>query len=244
MKSELEGATHPDEGSIERALPGVNRRFDEMGVTMKLGFHKLNERLLEKECHRENSSEDGRAAQRRRLDLAVQLTEVAMKICQDGGGGRDNGVATVTDGGGSESEDGGGVSVSVGHDVRSRTPQSVRQMYNEYFGLCDFVNVPVEGGLFGLEKGGKEWRKHFSAADSRFFSRMQQVVEAVDREAKAKTKEVTDVLDEFDTWFVEKRRAFSPFVKLLQAKKLVPQGKNRMSCRDSSPTGEGGGGFS
>ena len=71
MKSELEGATHPDEGSIERALPGANRRFDEMGATMKLGFHKLNERLLEKERHWENS-EDGRATQRRRLDLAVQ----------------------------------------------------------------------------------------------------------------------------------------------------------------------------
>jgi hypothetical protein len=57
---------------------------------------------------------------------------------------------------------------------------------------------------------------------------MQQVVEAVDHEAKAKTKGVTDVLDDFDMWFVEKKRAFSPFVELLQAKDLVPQGKH---CR-------------
>jgi hypothetical protein len=147
MKSELEGAIHPDKGSTERAFPGANRRFDGMEATMKLGFCKLDERLREEgECHRENSEDGQRAAQRRRLDLAVQLTEVAMKICQDGegGSGNNNGVATVTDGSRSESEDSSG-GIGVGHDIRSRKPQSVRQMYTKYFGLCEFVNVPVEG---------------------------------------------------------------------------------------------------
>ena len=99
--------------------------------------------------------------------------------------------------------------------------------------------------VVGLEKGGKEWRKHFSAADSRFFSRMTQVVEAVDQKVKEEKKKVTDVLDEFDTMFVEERRSFSPFVESLQAMGLVPRRpKKRLHCRDSSPTGEGGGGFS
>ena len=133
MKSELEGATYPDEGSIERALSGVNRRFDGMEATMKLGFRKLEERLREqRECHRENSEDGQRAAQHWRLDLAVQLlTEVAMKIYRDGGGrsGNSDRVATVTDGGGSESEDGSGV--GVGHDIKSQKPQLVQVMYNE-----------------------------------------------------------------------------------------------------------------
>ena len=135
MKSELEGAIHPDKGSTERAFPGANRRFDGMEATMKLGFCKLDERLREEgECHRENSEDGQRAAQHWRLDVAVQLTEVAMKICRDGRGGSGNGdrFATVIDGGGSELEDGGG---GVGHDIKSRKPQSVRVMYNEFFGL-------------------------------------------------------------------------------------------------------------
>ena len=197
---------------------------------MKLGFRKLEERLREqRECHRENSEDGQRAAQHWRLDLAVQLlTEVAMKIYRDGGGrsGNSDRVATVTDGGGSESEDGSGV--GVGHNIKSWKPQLVRVMYNEYFGLCEFANVSVEGGLFGLEKGGKEWRKHFSPADSRYFSRMTQVVEAVDRKAKEEKEKVTDVLDEFDTMSVEKRRSFLPFVKALQAMGLVPK-RDRMS---------------
>ena len=68
--------------------------------------------------------------------------------------------------------------------------------------------------MFGLEKGRKEWCKHFSAADSRFFSCMTQVVEAVDQNAKEEKKKLTDVLDEFDTMFVEKRRSFHLLFRL------------------------------
>ena len=45
MKVELEGAVHPDKGSIERALPGVNRRFDGMEKAMKDGFSTMEKKL-------------------------------------------------------------------------------------------------------------------------------------------------------------------------------------------------------
>ena len=86
----------------------------------------------------------------------------------------------------------------------------------------------MEAGLFGWEKGAKEWRKHLSSADSRYFSLMTQVMDAVDRKGKEEKEKVTDVLDEFDMMFVEKRRSFSPFVKALQAMGLVPI-RDRMS---------------
>ena len=74
MRKELDEAQHPDEGSIERALPGVNRRFDGVEAAMKAGFRKLEERFFREMEYRRSNSEEGRNdAKRQRLDLAMQL---------------------------------------------------------------------------------------------------------------------------------------------------------------------------
>jgi hypothetical protein len=60
------------------------------------------------------------------------------------------------------------------------------------------VNVPVEAGLPGLERGGKNWQQHFTPADVKLFSRTMQVIEVVNRHCEETGKEVMNVLDEFD----------------------------------------------
>jgi hypothetical protein len=241
MRKELDEAQHPDEGSIERALPGVNRRFDGVEAAMKAGFRKLEERFFREMEYRRSNSEEGRNdAKRQRLDLAMQLAKVAMDMARDGGesGGNGEGVgvlvrglSNVGIGGGESADDGAGI--GLGHDIQGRKPQSVHGIYNEYFGLMAFVNVPVERGLFGLEKRhGKVWRKHFSPADSKFFSRMTQVVEAVDRQVEEKkaglqAAETSGLLhatlDEFDVLFEEKNKSMSAFISFLQSEGKIPK---------------------
>lgn len=248
MKSELESSSHPDEGSIERALPGVNRRFDGMEASIKAGFRKLEEKFHQQMAWRREQSDEGESdMKRKRLDLAVQLAQVAMEMCKDGGGesgGNGGGGVSLVVGGGIRhvggSDDGGGGD-GIGHDISSRKPRSVRQLYNEYFGLCEFVNVPVEAGLAGLERGGKNWRKHFTPADAKFFSRMTQVVEAVDRHHEETGAEVTDVLDEFDEMFAGRKKSLSSFIVYLQQEGFIPK---RGRTSRLLPNGEGGGGFS
>lgn len=239
MRVHLAEAEHPDEKAIERALPGVNRRFDGLAAAMKVGFDKMERRLDEMEkSGRRSDSEEGRATKRQRLEVGMKLAELAVRMVREGegsgGGGSGASGVEVGDEVFDEGDDG---DVGIGHEIKGRKPQSVREMYNEYFGLCEFVSVPVEGGLFGLEKRyGKAWRKHFSPSDSKFFSRMGQVVQAVDLlvdkrmevEGAEKGATVSATIDEFDAMFVEKKRSLSTFVAKLQEENLLPK-RSRIS---------------
>jgi hypothetical protein len=55
--------------------------------------------------------------------------------------------------------------------------KSIYTIYHEWYGLENYENSPVEGGIASLEKQFKtKWRKHFSTAEKQYFSRLQKVV--------------------------------------------------------------------
>jgi hypothetical protein len=122
MKLELENVIHPDEGSIQRALPGVNRRFDGMEASIKAGFRKLEEKFHQQMAWCREQSDEGQSD--------MKVAQVAMEMCKDGGkqssGNGSGGVSLVGGGirhvGGS---DDGGRGDGIGHDITSRKPQSV-----------------------------------------------------------------------------------------------------------------------
>ena len=156
----------------------------------------------------------------------MNLTEVVAQLSGDGGGG--GGGCIGGSGGGSG---GGGVSggdiVVVGHEIKNRKPRGIRALYNEFFGIGDYKNVPVAGGLSGLEsRFGKDWRDHFLPADNKFFLRMKMVAEAVNRYKVQEVNWTTDdAIEQFDAWFVDKRvkRSLSNFVLLLQETEIIPK---------------------
>ena len=212
-------------------MPGVNRRFDGMEAAMRVGFQKL-ENMHNRQMHfiQENSAEGRNDAKRRRLVLATQLIEVAATLRVNSatiGGPTDVGATAIV----SLDND-----VIVGHDITGRKPQSVRLLYYEYFGLGErFTKVPVEGGLHAMESKGKEWRKHFTAADMKFFSRMVQVVESVDRQVDLVVANGTTgaeglngVLEAYDVRFTAVKKSLSAFIELLQGEGFIPK-----RCRSS-----------
>ena len=87
--------------------------------------------------------------------------------------------------------------------VNTRLPKNVTAIYDEYYGLGAYLNVPIEGGLHGLEvKYGKNWRQG-NAAYQKAFSQVQLIVKCVDQQITEEKDQAT-VLEEMDKLFVEK----------------------------------------
>lgn len=72
-----------------------------------------------------------------------------------------------------------------------------------------------------------------------FFSRMTQVVQAVDRRVGEAGMSVADVLDEFNELFYEKKHMVATFVLALQDRGFI---QKRLRKRNGSSAEEGGGG--
>jgi len=126
--------------------------------------------------------------------------------------------------------------------VDNRRARSVKSMYEECFGLGTYSGVPVEGGLAELEKRFKSrWRRNFTAADQKHFSRIQQVVMAVRKEVAAgKGKE--EVIVGYEQVFAEVKNSLCGLVDRLQETGAIE--KKRRRGRRMSPVVGGGGGSS
>jgi Transcriptional activator of glycolytic enzymes len=79
-------------------------------------------------------------------------------------------------------------------------PSSATSIYQEYYGLGEFENVPIAGGLAGMEsKYRNKWRLG-DPGYQKAYSQMQQISKAVKNEmATGRTEE--EVLEEFDALF-------------------------------------------
>ena len=107
-----------------------------------------------------------------------------------------------------------------------RSPQSVSSIYQEYYGEGSFKDIPIVGGLKGLEdKYGTKWRA--GGAFQKAFNRLQLVVKCVDSQIElGKAKEV--VLLEMDDLFKERRcKTLQSFRDVLQEENLLPKQRER-----------------
>jgi hypothetical protein len=54
-------------------------------------------------------------------------------------------------------------------------------MYHEWFGLEDFGEIPVSGGIDFCERQWKsKWRRHFNAAEKQHFSRFKAIIMGIE----------------------------------------------------------------
>jgi hypothetical protein len=123
----------------------------------------------------------------------------------------------------------------VRHELRSRhEPRTATFVYNEYYGDGDFKGKPIEGGLKALEDKYKtKWRRG-DTAYQKAFSRIRQVVYAVDHAIKEQTRAKEDVLQQLDTLFEEKGCSTLPrMVEQLQASGWLPK-RNRKAVDRSA----------
>jgi hypothetical protein len=116
-------------------------------------------------------------------------------------------------------------------------PKGATSIYHEFYGLGEFEDVPVKGGLKALdEKFGTKWRSGESGYQ-KAYSRMQQIVKAVDLEV-GKGKEIVDVFQEFDHLFVEKECKGLQHMREALVAFLPPKPRTKSTIGRTSPAAE------
>jgi hypothetical protein len=71
------------------------------------------------------------------------------------------------------------VPVGFNHSLEEKHT-SVQDMYDEWFGLGKYTNIPVNGGIHAMETEYKSvWRRDFSTANAKRFSRLKNVVKTL-----------------------------------------------------------------
>ena len=100
-------------------------------------------------------------------------------------------------------------------------PVSAQEIYNEWKGLGRFVGQPMEGGIEALEKSTKKrWRKGYKGADQTHFSRVVQLISAIEG-GMMNGRNLQEVIDEQQGSFAEKKKSLSALVVELQHRGLI-----------------------
>ena len=106
--------------------------------------------------------------------------------------------------------------------------QSLHTIYYEWWGLESYKNVPIPGGIAMMEANKKKWRRHFSGAETKHFSRIRMIVKGIDAQAEATGKDAGDILDEWDLLFrIEAKKSISKMATLIQRMGLVDKKGSR-----------------
>lgn len=112
------------------------------------------------------------------------------------------------------------------HLLSSSPERSIQSFYDEWFGLNEFKDKPIDGGIAELEKKFKtSWR---GKNDWSRISRQKRLCIAVEKEAKASGKTVEDVCRKWNKWFDEEcNKSLSRMITFLIAKGKIPAKKPR-----------------
>lgn len=222
-------AANPNDLSIERALPGVNRRFDQVHNDM-LQMEVRNQRR-----HQELVQTTKHSSMDLRDKLVEGLEDVVGRLTgqrrQREENDDDNSDKRQRIGG--DDNDYNNVNLS-GLLFQTRKPDNVREVYEEYKGLGAFADYPICGGLQAVEeKTKKMWRNGFSSADQKHFSRVTMLVSAIDC-AIEDGRELDQLMNELEMAFADKKKAFSGFITQLQTDGFIPK-KGSRKKRGQSP---------
>jgi hypothetical protein len=106
---------------------------------------------------------------------------------------------------------------------------SIQSLWNEWYGLEDCKDKPLVGGIAAMERQQKsKWRKHFSPAEKKHFSRSQIVIRSINtaREASNQTVETTITAFE-EVYEVRAKLSMAKMATLVQEFGLVTKKKSR-----------------
>jgi hypothetical protein len=203
-------------GNVKRELGHLrndtNRRLDSLNENMGTGFSLILTKMGE-QMHR--NSQQNHEVSRHLLQAAVALTGDPVEPQEE----------TTT----METEIAG--QTSIAEDISLPFTMHVRHasatsMYNEWYGLEKFAGKPIPGGIAAAEQLQQTaWRRHFTSAENKQFSRMKTVISAIDGQIKSGTIKKT-VLEQFDCWF-QQTGSLTALAKLVQEKGLVQRKRQK-----------------
>jgi hypothetical protein len=188
-------------GQIEKALRGMNARFDNLESRVQGGYSMVASRLEELVRAQLDNFRVSIAA-----TVADQLIVAADSIRATGGDRESNGGEQG--GSGVEELEASGLDDPsyFGHKLTTGFcgSDSVFRMYNEWHGLREFTGIPVDGGIAAIEAAhGSNWRKvgkYWTAKEQKHFSRMGIIMRGIDC-AVAEGHNFADVCQELTQHF-------------------------------------------
>ena len=114
------------------------------------------------------------------------------------------------------------------HRLRIRH-QTIYGMYQEWYGLGEHENTPIEDGIAGLEaKFGSKWRKGFHNREKKHFSCVKCIMQALRMQSNTDNLSEYDVAHSWQTVFTnECRSSVAAMDKWVKNKGLVPTRRPR-----------------
>jgi hypothetical protein len=106
---------------------------------------------------------------------------------------------------------------------------SLHTLFNEWYGLGEYLDIPVPGGIAALEASEKtKWRKHFSANEVKNFSRVKMVVAGIDAMQCRIQRETEVAIEELDVIYTEEaKKSVASMAIIMQTMGLVSKKKSR-----------------
>ena len=115
---------------------------------------------------------------------------------------------------------------------------TLRNVYDEYFGFGSYSGKPVPGGFHAIEvQHGTAWRAHFITAQRAKYSRITRLAKAVVDEAGCdEAKESIAVYDVIQRWERHMTRGLAPAVNTLQAMGKIPKPSRKKAAERAVET--------
>jgi hypothetical protein len=228
--------------SLEANMPEIQRQFNQLHSEVKTG----HETVCEKVDGLANKIDDSLESRPTRAELVEDYAAMAIRMAGVSGAGMGTTTATTTTTTTTTrtTEEDGDYRKATAHLIQIRDVDCVDDIYNEFKGMGPFTGSPIDGGLEACDTRWKStWRRHFNQADQKRFSRMAQLVKAIDKEVGEGVL-LADVLGRFDTYYRQNKRSFCALILQLQSEGFIerkaPRAKRAVARRESP--GEGGGG--
>lgn len=229
--------TAPYDTSLEQVLPGVQSRFDSLNSNLNLALYNLDilvaeiqrqkeimETLLQAVAwHNERSIRTLMA----RILAAGSLAASPQYLNENG---ESEGEGVPLDAARSVTNPPSAAAIiglegeqvpGNGHRLPSR-PTSARDIWNMWFGLGEYENKPVPGGVAQLEAERRtQWRKGYTVAEKKKLSQYRNAVRYMCEEQEVGHDEENPVslatfLDGMDNLFLANKSLLSPFVEALK----------------------------
>jgi hypothetical protein len=207
MRAELLGADSPLDHNVESVLPGVHSRLSSMQneISHVRGDVASNFGRITVAINDVKSLLGARDT-----ELAAHLLQLASRLCPQPGSsppipttrpptvvvGRLQEEGTEATG-----STGDLMTMPRGHHLRPKHT-TIYTMYHEWFGLEDFGEIPVSGGIDFCERQWKsKWRRHFNAAEKQHFSRFKAIIMGIEAKKERDGVDLEVALEEFDAIF-------------------------------------------
>lgn len=221
MRSEFDREGESERATIEDALPGVSRRFDQVQDDV---------REIKKGNLRIESKLDFQQHMLNAFHSAFTAATATLTSCKGEDSNALHGIGAQSFGQSNccQPNHGNGENVDVEHARKYRIPRglsSVAEMVDCWNGTGKFAQDGPLGGFSALEKAYKnKWRNHFSDSDAQYFSRMKRIVGA------ASSSERIDKMDKF--W--KENRSHEGLVVFCQNSGWLP--RNKRNSKTSNTT--------